>query len=769
MIKKIKQLINNRGIHLNNPLHLIKLMLLGLRFVKKYGVKNRDMLRYSFYKMQSDAAFTADVVNNHAQIWERIKPTYSELVKMRHAVPNLKKHYTFSIVISAHDNDTVSSIEQQIYDKFEILFGTIQETAGKASGDYVLFLQPGDFLHPNALFELCFELNRIGITPQLVYFDHDYFVKNTIDKPYYKPGWSPDLLLTNNYINRACAFKRSELAKIKIINQPLYVTLYDIMLKLTEFGEGHHKPGILLSLPDADDERHYDSQENIVRNEAIKRRCIDGIIESNKYGVASLKRNLIGTPRISIIIPTCFTKSYIENCLKSIKKATTYDNYEIIVVDNSRKTPNYGKRRLKNFICKILCVNEPFNWSRLNNLGAKEASGDILIFLNDDTEIITSDWLERMAAEAQRPEIGMVGPLILYKNGIIYSSGMYIRNQRDVNVSFWYEQENSEVYHNLIHYTRPSLITHGVCFAVQKDKLTKSGGFNEYFPVVCNEMVLSFNMCKNGYYNLVKPEVNIIHHVSASRKNIYDTTDDRKRLEEMFSEELQRGDPYFNPYLNSLNINDYSENPNPIVSRLIGSPPIDKEVSISPERYNKVDKIIETMPFFKIDLLIGMRINSNNINNKYPTERFAILCNIIQKMTGAGIILLGGKEDETENIELLNMVNKKDMIISVAGLFSPAEYVYLVKKVDYVIGNDVELCYTACMQGVSTVVISGSGKNSFEWIPIGNSIHIGLTQCGQYYDSYNCSDNNCLTLIQPGDIFRGLERLMILYPSKRKL
>jgi len=922
-LKKLKQLINKRGIHLRNPLHWVKLMGLGFRFVLRHGVKSKSTLKDSFYQMQSAATPVKTQPQTHAQIWERIKPTYSELTKMRWAVPNLKKHYAFTVVISAHDNDTVSSVEKQIYNKFDIIIGTIQETVGKVSGDYVLFLQPGDFLHPNALFELCFELNRIGKTPPLVYFDHDYFVENTVDKPYYKPGWSPDLLLVNNYINRACVFRRDLLAKIEIIDQPFYAALYDILLKLAEFGAGHHKPGILLTMPDSNDERPYDPLENIIRTEALKRRGIDGVIEGNKYGMASLKRNLSGNPKISIIILTCYTKSFIENCLKSIKEVTTYKNYEIIVVDNSRKAPNYGENRLKDFQCKILYVNESFNWSRLNNLGAKEASGDILVFINDDTEIISPDWLERMAVEAQRPEIGMVGPIVLYANGIVQSAGGFkIAHHGGGYHSFLWEPEDSAVYHNFLHYTRNTTYVMGACFIIEKKKFNEVGGLNESLILECNETDFALRLTSNGYNNLTMADVKIIHFERASRNGL-DEQPSWKRFWEINNDELQKQDVYFNPYLNSY-LNNYSEDPSPTVFRHIGSPSIssaginkiiivkldhigdvvlslpairkarklfpdaqidvlcgpwakglleqqpeinniwcfdlwkdidtkkenilssiqkekydlainlrkypdtkllttrladycllfsedaatdnishsvpaigrnnghivkwhfkdqllslvntleydetlDKEVSVSSEIRDKVDKIVETMPLFQSNLLIGMHVGSNAVSRMWPIENFSELCDLIHKRTDATIVLFGGENEEPINKCVIDLVSKKDRIISVAGNFSLTEFFYIVKKVDYFIGNNSGPVHVAGIQGISTLVIFGGRHPSSEWMPIGHTISIErIPQCSPCYD-YECSQNHCLTKIDPANVFAGLERLMILYPSKRHL
>jgi len=930
-IKKIKKVINNKGILLRNPWHWFKLLFIVIKYIFKHGFKTVSELKKSYNRIISVSAqnipiHTETPIKNqqnetHSQIWNRIKPTYSELNKMRNTIPNFKKQYEFTIIISENNNDTITLINKQIYDNYKIIYGSIEDNIINITGDYVLFLLPGDILHPNALFELCYELNRIKKEPAFIYFDHDYLKNNKVDKPYYKPGWSPDLFLINNYIDRACIIRCDLIKKLEINKQPYYVTLYDILLKISEIDSVHHKPGILLTMSIAEDERKYDPLENKIRNNAIKRRNINGIIEANQYGITSLRRKLIGNPKISIIILTCYTKTYIENCLNSIKKKTTYNNYEIIIVDNSRLDPSYGEERLKKFKCKIIYLYEPFNWSRLNNKGVVEAKGDILLFINDDTEIITTDWLERMASEAQRPEIGMVGPIVLYGNGIIQSAGGFKINHHGGGYhSFLWEKEDSTVYHNLLHYTRNTTYVMGACFMIEKKKFMEAGCLNESLPLECNETDFALRLINKGYNNLTIAEVKIIHFERASRDEM-DEQPSWKKFWEIWEDELQKQDIYFNPYLD-LYRNDYKEDSNPTILRHTGTPSIspngikkiiivkldhigdivlslpairklrkifkeaqidilcgpwaknifeeqpeidnlwiidfwkdgqikkdkilkaikdkkydlainlrkypdtkdltieladycllysedaatdnishsipaigrnsgfnvkwhfrdqmlslinnleydeslNNEVIISTEEKIKADKIIENMPLFKNNIIIGMHISGNIKNRIYSLKKFAILCDIIHEKINASIVLVGSKDDDDVNRELIELVKRKEMIMSVAKEFSLIQFFYFVKKMDYFIGNNSGPSHVAGIQGVSTLVIYGSRHPSQEWSPMGNTIVVERPMsCSPCYD-YDCQHNDCISKINPYDVYNGLERLMILYPSKR--
>lgn len=776
--KKIKKLINDMGLQLRKPTHWIALIIMGIRFIKKHRFNSYKILRdnYIFKPETNTSRENAQHINvqqpnvqqTHAQIWERIKPTDTELDKMRLAIPNIKNHYSFTFIIPNKNIDTFSSIEKQIYNKFNILIGGFEECT-KATGDYIMFLQTGDFLHKNALFEIVIELNRINKIPSILYYDHDYFFDDTVHKPYYKPGWSPDLLLVNNYINRACVIRRELLNRINIINEPFYVALYDIMLKVTELDAGHHMPGILLTIPAVDNERSYDPQENSVRENALIRRGIKGIIERNKYGVASLKRELLGSPRISVIIPTCYAEFHIENCLKSIEQVTTYDNYEVIVVDNSRKDSSYGQRRLKHFNCKILYVNEPFNWSRLNNLGAKKATGDILIFLNDDTEAITPDWMERMAAESQRPEIGAVDVMLLYPDNRVYSAGVYFVNNRNHTWhSFAFEHESSTVYHNLLHYTRQSESFSGACFAIEKNKLNKVCGFDESFPFICNEMALYFKLKKQGYSTIYLAEVQLLHHHGVSINEMGEDKSNELAKEslvhllEVWGDELQNR-ALSNPYLDSSKFN---ENDSPVVYRHLSTPinipDKNSNKDISSESIKKIDLQISNLPFFHYKLVIGMYAGSKSAKKSWPIEKFAQLCDLMISKLNARIILFG---DETKNV--LSIVKNKCAIMSVSDLFSLTESYYTIKKVDYFVSLDSDFAQMAAFQGIPTLVIWHGEITSDECGAIGKAvmqIHCAV-QCNPC--GLGCGGcGECVNKIQPADVYEGVERLMTLYPRE---
>ena len=776
-LKKLKRLLNSKGIRLRKPCHWLCLVKRGCSFIIRHGLHSYKALCDSYYTstcneesaictQSEQAAQQEDTQQTHTQIWARIQPTNTELANMCLTIPNLIRKYSFTFILSEEDINTISYIENQIYDKFEILTGGFDECP-KAKGDYIMFLQPGDFLHENALFEIVVELNRIKKMPSLLYFDHDYFVGELIDKPYYKPGWSPDLLLVNNYINRACVIRRDLLKKTETVNEPFHAAHYDILLKVTELETAHHIPGILLTMPDANDERAYDSHENLVRENALVRRGIDGVIKRNKYGVASIERKLIGHPKVSIIIPTCYAGPYIENCLNSIEQLTTYDNYEVIIVDNSRKEPNYGRNRLKDYNCRIIYIDEPFNWSRLNNLGANEAIGDVCIFLNDDTQVITPDWIERMTVEAQRPEIGVVDVMLLFPNNTIYSAGVYFQNDRySTWHSFLHEKENSTVYHNMLHYTRQSMSFSGACFAIEKSKLDEAHGFDESFPIYCNEMALYFKLISRGYCTIYLAEVQLLHHHSASINEIErDKIDDfvkesYEHLEEVFGLELQNRS-LSNTYLDT---SMFSENLFPVVYRHFNihipcDDTTENEICLSEEIVARVELQISDMPLFSHDLVVGLYINAES---SLPLEKLSQLCDLLISRLDARMVLFCNEHCVADAQEVISLVKNNHAIFSVSDTFSEEESHYVVKRVDYLISSDGFFAKNATLQGIPTLIILRCDDSIDESAANGQSVM--QVQCATSCNPCDV-ECECIKKIHPYDVYYGLERLITLYPK----
>ncbi|MCL5019535.1 MAG: glycosyltransferase, partial [Patescibacteria group bacterium] len=481
----------------------------------------------------------------------------------------------------------------------------------------IAFVQEGDILYPNTLFELVAKLNLEKSTyPDIIFSDHDYHADGQRLDPFFKPGWSPDLFLVNNYLMRACLLKRASV--LAALDDSYYhileAEIYNICLKISETGSIIHCPGVLFSFPKEKLES-LETEEHEIRGQAIIRRGENAQIKQNTYLVPAVEREIDGNPRISIIIPTCFKNDYIITCLTSIISMSTYKNYEIIVLDNSRKDSKYGIEKLINFDCKIVYVDKLFNWAYLNNIGVKSASGDVYLFLNDDTEVIISDWLERLAAEAMRPQIGAVGPLLLFPDGKVQHAGLFLVNHGGgARHCFANLPEDFTGYHNLLHYQRNCIAVTGACLMVSRQKFEEMQGFDEELAVVGNDLDFCIRLWQKGYRNLYVPEVKLTHKELASRGKISEETD-TTLIWDRWGRLLRSGDPYHNKYL-SVEHTDYRLNHQLAIAEFAGNPSLSvtniKRILLV--KLDHIGDVVLSLPAIR------------KVRNMFPEAEITVLC-----------------------------------------------------------------------------------------------------------------------------------------------
>jgi len=673
----LKARINGRGLALKNPLHWGRLALLGLAFILCKISRRFSTFYERAHEIQKCAPQTetskmenptgdeperTKIQNlknqrqTHAQIWARLKPTHAELAKMRRAIPNFKKQYMFSIIIPGKDGLAVSSAEKQIYGKFEIILGGFEKLA-QASGDYVLFLQPNDYLHKNTLFELNYELNRLDESPPLVYFDHDYSVNGIPDNPCYKPGWSPDLLSTNDYIGRACLFRRNLLEPAEFRGLPPGKELYTMALKLAGFGAGHHKPGILLTMPYSPDEPEGPDEPT-------------------------------DNPK-----PEVYSNPYLK-----------FDETGVWEDPNPTLCRQVGSPTLSPAgLNKIIIV-------KLDHIGDVVLSIPALrkirqLLPDAQIDILCGPWAKELLERL--PEIDKVFTHEFFN----VQSGL----------GYLEEKENREAMIRRLQQEKYDLAVN----------LRKFPDTRELTPHLAD-------------FSLVFSDDSASETISHPLPGIW------RRRGDIVKWSIK------DQLLSLANALEFDET-------------LNGEVSVSPGTRDKVEALLGGNPFFQSDFIIGIHVGSGDSNRKWPLEHFADLCLLIHETTPANILLLGSAEEELDNQTIIGAVKEKDRIRSVAGIFSLIEFFHLVKNCDYFIGNNSGPAHIAGLQGVSTLVIFGSRHPSPEWAPVGNSLVVERrAPCGPCYDYDGCPGNDCLTGITPRDVLTGLERLMILYPSKRK-
>ena len=438
-----------------------------------------------------------------------------------------------------------------------------------ASGQFVAFLDHDDELMPDALFEAVKTLQYHPET-DLIYTDEDKTdVKSSVYyEPFFKPDWSPDLLLSMNYICHLLIMRKELVDRLNGFRPEFDGAQdYDLVLRATEIsGNIRHIPKVLYhwravpsSVAGSLDAKPYcfDMGKKALE-EAMKRRKIKA--EVTRDGAYSYRtRYLIeSTGKVSIIIPTKDQKKLMEKCVSSILNRTIYNDYEIIIVDNGSSdisTANYLKSLLSEHDnIKVIEYLSDFNYSKINNLAAASASGKYLLFLNNDVEVINEDWLSALVEHAQRPEVGAVGCKLLYPDNTIQHAGV-IFNERSAGHAFYKTLEKDSVF-NLANVVRNYSAVTGACLMIRKDLFESIGGFDGSFWVTYGDVDICFTLRSLGYRIIYTPYCRLYHMESVSRGS-GDWIDDSRNYYQKWKIMTRNGDPYYNPNLDTSFANTF--------------------------------------------------------------------------------------------------------------------------------------------------------------------------------------------------------------------
>lgn len=436
-----------------------------------------------------------------------------------------------------------------------------------AEGEFIALMDNDDEIPKWALYEVVKLLNEYP-EADLIYSDEDKISMNgKRTDPHFKPDYSPDTLLSCNYISHLGVYRSSILKEIGGFRVGFEGSQdYDLVLRFTEKTKNiYHIPKILYhwriiegSTALGGGEKSYAFTAGFrALEEAIKRREYNaGVYEIENIPYYDVRFYPDKNYLISIIIPTKDKADILEQCLKSIYEKSTYKNYEIIVVDNNseeKETFELFEKYKKYDNFRVLEQKIPFNYSKINNAAAAIANGELLLFLNNDIEVISEDWLERMAGEACRKEIGAVGVKLLYPNntvqhgGVVLLGGKWIANHIGLGL-----RDDDYGYFATLYTRRNYSAVTAACMMIKKSVFEEIGGFEEKLTVAYNDVDLCLKAVKAGYYNLYIGGVKLYHYESLSR-GYEDSPEKIKRLNEEMNYmidnwgDLLEKDPCYNP------------------------------------------------------------------------------------------------------------------------------------------------------------------------------------------------------------------------------
>jgi ADP-heptose:LPS heptosyltransferase/GT2 family glycosyltransferase len=442
------------------------------------------------------------------------------------------------------------------------LAGLVTDPRRGDKADLAGVLLAGDLLGCDAFLEMAVSS---GLHPEAEFFYSDerhFSVATGQREAFFKPQWSPDLLISTNYIGRFWCTLPSVLNRAgATVGQWVNFGEYDLVLRSTEATSGiFHIPKLLCERgrPQLD----HPDQEWASLNQAVKRRRIRGEVQKSALpGYYRVKRTLGATALVSIIIPTCAARQLIKTCIGTIRDKTAYRNFEIICVENIPSSQSRWKTWVGKNADKMITAGEPFNWSRFNNLAAREAKGEFLVFLNDDIEIIEPDWLEALLEHAQRPEVGVVGARLLYPDRKVQHAGIFWTPNGGRHAFRWAD-ETEPGYFGLALTARNVLAVTGACLAMRRSEFEAQGGFDEKHTIINNDVDYCLRCWERGKSVIYTPYATLIHHELASREALGEEFDSES-FERRWSRRLQAGDPFYHPNL-SRDREDYSYDPEPL-------------------------------------------------------------------------------------------------------------------------------------------------------------------------------------------------------------
>lgn len=433
--------------------------------------------------------------------------------------------------------------------------GAATNTAlGLAGGEHVAFLDHDDELEPEALARCAAAI--AGRDADVVYTDQD-----TVDPEgrvlwtFRKPDWSPEYFRHVMYVGHLLVVRRSLAVRVGGIRPEFDgVQDFEFMLRLSEAARTIvHVPEVLYhwrAIPGSlaasvDAKRGIAELQVKAVQEHVDRLGIPAEARPDPLRAhrCILEPRLPSFPRVSIIIPSRDRPDLLGPCLSSIFGRSTYPDLEVIVVDNGTTDPE-ALRVLREHPVRVIDFPDPFNYSAANNLGAEAASGEILVFLNNDTEVLSPDWLERIVRHLSCPGVAAAGPLLLYPDGSVQHAGVVLGPRGTADHVYRRFPADVEGYAGTLSSSREVAALSGACLAVRRDAFTAVGGFRVAYATHYQDVDLCLRFTKASLRCVYVADARLVHHESPSRGSRYDFLD-RLLLIDTWQDRLAEGDPFY--------------------------------------------------------------------------------------------------------------------------------------------------------------------------------------------------------------------------------
>lgn len=479
--------------------------------------------------------------------------------------------YVRQIVEEYQKKDVQDRIIYEKLDKNEGISGNTNHCLAMSTGEYIGLFDHDDILHPSVLYEYIKAINEKNA--DYLYCDETTFKSGNINQMltmHFKPDYAVDNLRANNYICHFSVFARKLLDGTELFRSRFDGSQdHDMILRLTDRAEHVvHVPKLMYYWRSHPGSTASDINAKPYAVESAKGAVADHLkrhgfehfqITSTRAfeTIFKIRYQIIGSPKISIIIANKDHVGDLKRCITSVIEKSTYENYEIIVVENNSTEADtfaYYEELKENERIKIVTFEGSFNYSAVNNLGAANASGEYLLLLNNDTQVITVNWIEEMLMYAQRDDVGAVGAKLYYADKTIQHAGVVLAlgAHRTAGHSHYGQHRDNLGYMGRLCYAQNVSAVTGACLLVKKSLFDIAGGLDESFAVSLNDVDFCLKLRQRGYLNVFTPFAELYHYESVSRG-----LDDRGEKAERYNEESERfrkkwkevleaGDPYYN-------------------------------------------------------------------------------------------------------------------------------------------------------------------------------------------------------------------------------
>jgi GT2 family glycosyltransferase len=418
----------------------------------------------------------------------------------------------------------------------------------------LVLVAPGDSLAPQALSRIASRLVQEG-SPDVIYSDDDRLdTRGRHCDPFLKPGWSPELLLGFDYVGPFVALGRAAIdAALRLGSRPIEDT-YSLLLRLVDEPLRVERLPEVLCTHRNGTFRASTGEAELLEVARRRGRRVELGPRDERTTIRDVRWAIDGRPTVSVIIPTAGSPDPLEACLRSVVDRTSYEALEVVLVDSGGEAAETATPLLARFEHRIVPFRgERFNFSTACNLGAEAASGEFLVFLNDDTEVLTAKWIELMLAHAQLPTVGVVGVKVLYPGALVQYAGVVLNDLGATDGgwprgAFAFLDAESSGYRGLLTVARDCAAVSGACMMIPAELLSRIGGWDEGIRVDYGDVDVCLSAREAGQRVVVEPRAEITHRERATRPpEAKPDSADRDRLLARWRNTYLDGDPWSHP------------------------------------------------------------------------------------------------------------------------------------------------------------------------------------------------------------------------------